>query len=39
MAIVLRPITAAEHHRFHDVEARGFGDPKGSEPLLVLDRR
>ena len=39
MAIVLRPITPDEHHRFHDVEARGFGDPKGSEAGLLLDQR
>src|SRR5690349_8119288 len=38
MAIVLRPITADEHQRFHDVEARGFGDPKGSEAGLAPDK-
>src|ERR671910_409640 len=39
MAIVLRPITADEHERFHDTEARGFGDRKGSEAGLALDRK
>jgi predicted acetyltransferase len=39
MAIVLRPVTADELPRFHDVEARGFGDPKGSEAGLTLDRK
>lgn len=38
MAIVLRPITADEHRRYHDVEARGFGDHRGSEPGFALDR-
>ena len=39
MAIVLRPITADEHERFHDTEARGFGDRKGTEAGLALDRK
>lgn len=38
MSIVLRAITPDEHRRFHDVEARGFGDPKGTEEGLALDR-
>lgn len=39
MAIVLRPITADEHRRFHDAESRGFGDPKGTEAGLLLDQQ
>jgi predicted acetyltransferase len=39
MAIVLRPITADEHRRFHDAESRGFGDPKGSDAGLLLDQK
>lgn len=38
MAIVLRPITAGEHRRFHDTEARGFGDRRGSDAGFELDR-
>jgi predicted acetyltransferase len=39
MAIVLRPVTADELHRFHTVEARGFGDPQGTEAGLALDQK
>src|SRR5690349_7159326 len=38
MDIVIRPIAADELATFHTVEARGFGDPRGSEELLALDR-
>ena len=39
MAVVLRPITDAERAPFHNAESRGFGDARGTEAGLALDRQ